>query len=61
MCGYIYIGLRVVFSPWIPGPQKPLSYHKIRDIRFFFAITAVTKMTHMGDSLLKTRPKLTLS
>jgi hypothetical protein len=35
----------------------PLSDGKIRDIRLFFAITAVTKMTRAGDSLLKNGAK----
>jgi hypothetical protein len=43
----------MVFIPWVPHPWKPLSDEKIRDIRLFFAITAVTKMTQPGDSLLK--------
>jgi hypothetical protein len=49
----------MVFIPWIPPLRKPLSDQKIRDIRLFFAITTVMKMTRPGDSLLKTRPKLT--
>jgi hypothetical protein len=47
----------VVFSVVIPGRPRPLPDKKIRDIRFFFAITTVMEMAQVWDSLLKSRAK----